>query len=213
MSTRRGNTKKQGQKHQNVTAFKDYKGCTIYKKIKALPNEGLCEKCHDIIEWKKKYHKYKPLTSPGVCLICKKKTIRHAYHTVCQECATANEMCAKCREKKRIVNDFKENKVEKETEEEIKLQDQIEMLSLRQKKSFYRQLEKNPEADQQELLNQFKIREKDDDWDDFSDDDFDDDDDFEDDMKEKKMEKNEKKEDNEESDEDDDSDFDDSDED
>ena len=56
MSTRRGNTKKQGQKHQNVTAFKDYKGCTIYKKIKALPNEGLCEKCHDIIEWKKKYY-------------------------------------------------------------------------------------------------------------------------------------------------------------
>ena len=206
MSTRRGNTKKMGQKHQNVTAFKDYKGCTIYKKIKALPNEGLCEKCHDIIEWKKKYHKYKPLTSPGVCCMCKRKTIRHAYHTVYQECATANEICAKCREKKRIINDFKENKIEKENEEDLKLQEQIELLSLRQKKSFYRQLEKNPDLDQQELLNQFKIKEKDDDWDDFDDDDFDSDDDEIDvkkDMKEKK----------EESDDDSDDDFDDSDDD
>jgi hypothetical protein len=29
-----------------------------------LPNEGLCPRCHDIIEWKKKYRKYKPLTTP-----------------------------------------------------------------------------------------------------------------------------------------------------
>ncbi|EKE38499.1 hypothetical protein ENU1_164540 [Entamoeba nuttalli P19] len=168
MSTRRGNTKKLGQKHQNITAFKDYKGCTVYKKIKALPNEGLCQKCHDTIEWKKKFHKYKPLKVPGVCLICKQKNIRYAYHTVCQECAIKEGICAKCREKKQIVNGFKVDK--QESQEDQELQVQIERLSLRQKQSFFRQLEKNPDCDQQELLKQFQVKEKDEDWDSFDDD-------------------------------------------
>jgi hypothetical protein len=29
--------------------------------IAGIPNVGLCQRCHDIIEWRKKFRKYKPI--------------------------------------------------------------------------------------------------------------------------------------------------------
>jgi len=29
--------------------------------IAGIPNVGLCHRCHDIIEWRKKFRKYKPI--------------------------------------------------------------------------------------------------------------------------------------------------------
>ncbi|KAL7720838.1 Uncharacterized protein QTN25_002054 [Entamoeba marina] len=154
MSTRKGNSK---QKRSKTS-----KCASIYKKIKELPNEGLCQKCHDIIEWKKKFHKYKPLKVPGVCLVCRQKTVRYAYHTVCQKCASEKGICAKCREKKEIIVDFTDKK--KEEEEKKLFDDQYERMSLRQKKTFWRRVEKNPDIDQNELLNTFTLKDNSDDW-------------------------------------------------
>src|SRR4051794_39560715 len=63
MSSEKGNVKKGAPAHQNTFAFKHNKNSRKTAKILSLPNQGLCSKCHDIIEWKKKYRKYKPLTS------------------------------------------------------------------------------------------------------------------------------------------------------
>ena len=49
--------------HQNKYAFKHNKNSKKTKKILSLPNTGLCKQCHEIIEWRKKYRKYKPLTT------------------------------------------------------------------------------------------------------------------------------------------------------
>jgi hypothetical protein len=41
------------------------------------PNIGLCQKCHDIIEWKKQYRKYKPRTMPGKWYTLPIDSLRH----------------------------------------------------------------------------------------------------------------------------------------
>ena len=67
MSTRRkGDNKKKGQKYQNTVAFKNnlHDKSKTTKAINSLVVRGVCERCREIIEWKKKYKKYKPLTAP-----------------------------------------------------------------------------------------------------------------------------------------------------
>lgn len=65
MSSQKGNSSKQKKPaHQNKFAFKHNKNSKKTQEILNIPTEGLCQHCHDVIEWKKKYRKYKPITSP-----------------------------------------------------------------------------------------------------------------------------------------------------
>ena len=52
-------------KHQNKFAFRHNKNSKLTKKILERPNQGLCLRCYDQIEWRKKYRKYKLLSAPG----------------------------------------------------------------------------------------------------------------------------------------------------
>jgi hypothetical protein len=61
-----------------------------------MTNEGLCRRCTDKIEWRKKYRKYKPLTKPAVCVYCKKKEVKAAYHKSCLPCAQDKGLCPFC---------------------------------------------------------------------------------------------------------------------
>ena len=48
--------------HQNSVAWVPHradKHNSLQKLVKALPNHGVCARCHDVIEWKKKYGKYR----------------------------------------------------------------------------------------------------------------------------------------------------------
>ena len=65
-TSRMGDRRKVGQKHQNTKAFKpDRYGATKeMKEIQAMPVAGVCLRCKEKIEWKKKFGKYKPLTVP-----------------------------------------------------------------------------------------------------------------------------------------------------
>lgn len=45
-----------------------------------IPNVGLCQRCHDIIEWRKKFRKYKPIKNLTKCACCGEKKVRSAYH-------------------------------------------------------------------------------------------------------------------------------------
>lgn len=51
-------------KYKNKVAFSHNKGSKKTAKILGLPNQGLCKRCYDKIEWRKKYRKYKPLKAP-----------------------------------------------------------------------------------------------------------------------------------------------------
>ena len=144
MPTGRNSARRQGQTrkpaHQNATSFKNNPHSTKSVKINSLPNEGLCQRCHDIIEWRKKYHKFKPLKAPKTCVGCGQKTVVHAYHVLCINCARERGCCSKCLEKKEIVNEM-------QTPEEVKaeqdyLEERLAEMSLRKRRTFYRKLER-----------------------------------------------------------------------
>ena len=64
MSTQRGNQKKEGQRHQNSFAFKHNPKSKKTEVILSRPIQGLCQHCYSVLEWRKQYRKYKPLSAP-----------------------------------------------------------------------------------------------------------------------------------------------------
>lgn len=70
MSTRRGaNTRQRPQKHKNRVAFKNdlYEKTPQIKFLNSMNISEVCEHCKEVIEWKIKYKKYKPLSQPKNC--------------------------------------------------------------------------------------------------------------------------------------------------
>ena len=64
-SLRRGDRTKRAQKHQNRYAWRHNKNSKMTKKILSAPIVGMCSRCYEIIVWRKKYRKYKPLSQPA----------------------------------------------------------------------------------------------------------------------------------------------------
>eukprot|EP00934_Nitzschia_sp_Nitz4_P000134 Nitzschia sp. Nitz4//scaffold199_size41809//10202//10903//NITZ4_007446-RA/size41809-processed-gene-0.49-mRNA-1//1//CDS//3329540549//134//frame0 len=84
-----GQTKKKkghAPAHQNKFAFAHNPKSKTTAKILASPNIHVCRRCHEKIEWRKQYRKYKPRTQPGTCNGCKKRNVLAAYHTICESC-------------------------------------------------------------------------------------------------------------------------------
>ena len=96
MSLRSGAPTRGPPVHQNSFAFKHNKNSKKTQVIKRIQHSGLCKRCHEQVEWRKKYRKYKPLKAPSHCNACQQKTVKLAYHTICHACAKANSKCAKC---------------------------------------------------------------------------------------------------------------------
>lgn len=70
MSSKRGdNGRTRAQRYQNKFAFKNdlHDSSEKIKKLNSMSINEVCKKCKDVIEWKIKYRKYKPLTKPGIC--------------------------------------------------------------------------------------------------------------------------------------------------
>lgn len=80
--------------HQNTFAFIHNPKSKTTATILASANVRVCRRCHDKIEWRKTYRKYKPRTQPGTCNGCKKRNVKAAYHTLCGSC-TINSVKAK----------------------------------------------------------------------------------------------------------------------
>ncbi|XP_058080159.1 uncharacterized protein LOC131228496 [Magnolia sinica] len=89
-------------KHQNQYAWKPNAGHKInetevggrlrpYSQI-----TGVCARCKDQIDWKRRYGKYKSLVEPAKCQRCGKRAVRQAYHSICSACSKALGVCAKC---------------------------------------------------------------------------------------------------------------------
>lgn len=96
MSTRGGDNKKKGQKHQNTFAFKHNRNSMLTRKIMESPLDHLCKRCLDKLEWRMTYRKYKPLTTPAICLFCEMRTVYKAYRRICDSCSEGKKSCAKC---------------------------------------------------------------------------------------------------------------------
>jgi len=148
MSSQRGNIKKQrAQKHANLSSFKNDKYGTT-EKLKAV-NEmrvsNVCQRCKEVIEWKIKYKKYKPLTVPGTCRKCAKKNVKYAYHLLCSECASTHKICAKCTKEKEIVEEPDLADSDKQRQDNY-LKEQLKHMRLREKRSYLRKLEKDPDT-------------------------------------------------------------------
>ncbi|XP_077200922.1 uncharacterized protein C9orf85 homolog [Paroedura picta] len=106
MSSQRGNTvRTRAQRHQNAEAFRNDKhdASAQRKKMNAKLHDGLCQHCKEVLEWRVKFNKYKPLTKPKKCVKCLQKTVKDSYHIVCKACACELELCAKCGKREEII--------------------------------------------------------------------------------------------------------------
>lgn len=106
MSLQKGNVSRtRSQKHKNKTVFKNdlHDKSNQIKVINSLHVSDVCLRCKEIIEWKIKYKKYKPLKQPKTCVKCSQKTVKKAYHVMCTECGSKLGVCTKCCQKKDIV--------------------------------------------------------------------------------------------------------------
>lgn len=77
--------------HQNKFAFYHNPKSKRTAEILERPIQHVCRRCHDKLEWRKQYRKYKPRTVLGKCNICQKKNIHAAYHTICESCTRTSE--------------------------------------------------------------------------------------------------------------------------
>ncbi|XP_045109893.1 uncharacterized protein C9orf85 homolog isoform X2 [Portunus trituberculatus] len=144
MSCQRGNTSRtRKQKHSNITAFKN----NIHdssKQTLAMNNMEItevCKRCQEVIAWKVKYKKYKPLSQPKTCTRCHQKNIKDAYHTVCNSCAKELQVCCKCGKKEDIIAHKPPSKTE-HLQTMAELEAEVKCLSERKRRAYYRYLEK-----------------------------------------------------------------------
>ncbi|KAK8453716.1 hypothetical protein SEVIR_5G331200v4 [Setaria viridis] len=96
-------SKRQGPpKHQNSYAWKPHLGQKINEtepggRFRPLSEiTGVCQRCRDQIDWKRRYGKYKQIVEPAKCQKCGKRAVRQAYHNVCRDCSKNLGICAKC---------------------------------------------------------------------------------------------------------------------
>ncbi|KAA0172167.1 hypothetical protein FNF28_00170 [Cafeteria roenbergensis] len=82
--------------HQNTHKFHHNANSKYTKTVLAISNTGVCRRCYEQIEWRKRYRKYKPLKTPGKCTKCSERTVLRAYHTLCAACGERKGFCCKC---------------------------------------------------------------------------------------------------------------------
>lgn len=64
MSNRPSGGKSGPPAHPNKTAYRHNKHSKKTQQILQLPVSGMCSHCVEVVEWRKKYRKYKPLSGP-----------------------------------------------------------------------------------------------------------------------------------------------------
>ncbi|KAJ1735782.1 hypothetical protein LPJ61_000379 [Coemansia biformis] len=142
MSTRGSGAKKGAPKYQNTFAYKHNPKSVKTQKILALPVDGLCRRCTDQINWRKQYRKYKQLTVAKKCVSCQLKKVKKAYHVLCDDCARAKDVCAKCAEKAEIIADSSAAAQQDSAAAEQELALKLEGVRERERRTYLRKLER-----------------------------------------------------------------------
>ncbi|KAI9014965.1 hypothetical protein BC832DRAFT_180347 [Gaertneriomyces semiglobifer] len=159
---------KQRQRHQNSFAWKPNKKDTHAVKLATSPTQGLCQRCYDIVEWRKRMNKYKPLTQPKTCVDCQLKKITDAYHVLCRGCAEQKDVCAKCQESTEIVDSAPKTPAQK-LQEEQERQRLLDSMSERQRRSYLRKIERGDEEGAHKIVD-LAAKNDNSGWSDFEDD-------------------------------------------
>ncbi|XP_067008951.1 uncharacterized protein C9orf85 homolog [Anabrus simplex] len=147
MSTQRGNTSRQrAQKYKNVTAFKNdlHDKTPKMNLINSIEVVNVCRKCANILEWKIKYKKYKPLKVPRKCTKCEQKCVKSAYHIMCLPCSKMIGVCPKCGKNEEIVKEADKKEEQFKLDKEMKYM--IKKLSERKRRTFRRYMSKQCDA-------------------------------------------------------------------
>jgi hypothetical protein len=143
MSTQRGNTQRcRPQKHKNKTAFKNNLHDTSHrtKLINTIQVSNVCVRCKEIIEWKIKYKKYKPLTQPKKCVKCDQRKVKQAYHVMCVDCGMKLGVCTKCCESKEVITTKPNDQEQLKLDNEMK--NLLQSLPERKRRTFLRYMSK-----------------------------------------------------------------------
>ena len=61
--------------HQNTFAFRHNPKSKKTAAILETPIQGVCRRCRDKLEWRKRYRKYKPLRQPSKCNLCDRRNV------------------------------------------------------------------------------------------------------------------------------------------
>ena len=139
-------TNKKVQKYKNKTKYVPNKYNPQLNST--TPTTNCCKKCHDVIEWKKQYGKYKVITKPGKCTKCLGRNVFASYHEYCKDCSVGK--CAKC-----FVIITEENIVPEEEQEQ---QEEFDLSGLteRQKRSVQRKMERGDMEGVERIMGQKK---------------------------------------------------------
>lgn len=154
MSTEKGNgSRTRTQKYKNKSVFKNDLHDKTPKQIMLnnLNISEVCTRCKDVLEWKIKYKKYKPLSQAKTCTKCHERNIKKAYHVLCRGCALQTKVCAKCLKSSETVEIIP---AEPSMQEQIKLKAEmdrlIKSLPERKRRAFLRYMEKGKKIEEEE---------------------------------------------------------------
>ncbi|KAH8397468.1 hypothetical protein KR222_006391, partial [Zaprionus bogoriensis] len=154
MSTQRGNaTRTRAQKHKNRHVFKnDLHDKTPQQiRLNKMHVSTVCQRCKEVIEWKIKYKKYKPLTQAKTCARCQQRTVRKAYHVICRDCAVKDHVCAKClKSADEVEIEAPEPTPQEEQQLQVEMDRLIKSFSERKRRAFLRFMNKGRKKDEQE---------------------------------------------------------------
>ncbi|TDG39899.1 hypothetical protein AWZ03_013680 [Drosophila navojoa] len=115
----------------------------------------VCQRCKEVIEWKIKYKKYKPLTQAKTCARCQQRTVRKAYHVICKDCAVKDHVCAKClKSADEVEIEAPQPTPQEEQQLQVEMDRLIKSFSERKRRAFLRFMEKGRKQEAQEPLDE-----------------------------------------------------------
>ncbi|KMT18670.1 hypothetical protein BVRB_2g027990 [Beta vulgaris subsp. vulgaris] len=155
-------SKKGPPKHQNKFAWNPTGSRKINEtepggRFRPFPEiTGVCLRCKNQIEWKRKYGKYKPLVEPAKCQKCSKRAVRQACLNLCPGCAKEQGVCAKCCS--RVDQIVGRNPAEVEAEQKM-LEEAIKNARERERRTLLRAMNKDKAKPKGEQANTPTIQE------------------------------------------------------
>ena len=159
MGTSTQSGKKKGQKYQNTFAYVPSKHNPRVMKIAAIEIVYCCPKCVEILQFKQRIGKYKPLTQPAKCVKCEQRKVFNAYHATCKDCAVKLNECAKCHIQM-------EHEVPKDESKEAKeIEEKVAKLSERLRRTYLRKIKEKKHDEAMKILESSTISEDESDFD------------------------------------------------
>jgi hypothetical protein len=87
---------KKSQAHKNTHTYELRYRDDKKDLLKNAALDRLCTHCKEILEWKLKFGKFKPIKEAKKCQTCLKSTVVKPYRAICNKCSDDANKCTKC---------------------------------------------------------------------------------------------------------------------